>query len=250
MKLRQLSGWRSNTMWSPAEPSGGFCRSWPVRRATKLAADLGQQSAEPICFVRVLSNRQAAERGGQPTTELASLGTVNGRSREHSVHGRHWPLTNRKGLIVKYRQYPFAVVGPAAVIAVVSPSLGWAQVADATGEPKTRQEVRVETADFMKMHRWDETQNAWVPDDSVPRGSPASRAEVHAEMHEFLRGSHWEDRESMFVPNHPSHVLSNLTCDQVRTETVAFVRTHHWDEPSESWVSNLPHPHVSRKTDL
>ncbi len=109
--------------------------------------------------------------------------------------------------------------------------------------PLTRAQVKMETADFLKSHRWDEIGENWVLNAGVeaPAGVK-TRAEIKAETHQFLRNNRWDDTSSSWVPlKGKPRDLSTMTRAQVRAETSRFVRTHTFDEITQSWVDR-PQP--------
>jgi hypothetical protein len=106
----------------------------------------------------------------------------------------------------------------------------------------SRAQVRMETKEFLKTHRWDEPSDTWVLKTGVePPTGVVSRAVVKAQRDEFLRNNRWDEPNDMWVPRKPvPPTISTLTRAQVRADTIAFTRTHHWDEESEQWVANPP----------
>lgn len=133
------------------------------------------------------------------------------------------------------RGLSFFAVALTVLMASLAPPPAAAQTQAA---PKSREEVRKETADFLKTHRWDETNGLWLPEDNPPAGTSPTRAQVREELHIFLRSNRWDDRRARWVPLKPQRRLSTLTREQVRAETEAFVRTHHWDDMAGGWVDD------------
>lgn len=132
------------------------------------------------------------------------------------------------------RGLSFLAVALAALFAATMPPPALAQ----TEAPRTREEVRKETLDFLKTHQWDEVNGRWLPEDNLPAGTSPTRAKVRDELHVFLRNNRWDDRRARWVPLKPQRRLSTLSRAQVRAETEALLRTHHWDDMQGGWVPN------------
>ncbi len=113
-------------------------------------------------------------------------------------------------------------------------------MAQNTGAPRTRAEVKKETLDFLKTHQWDEAAGRWMPEDNPASGPTQTRAQVHEELHVFLRNHRWDDRRARWVPLNPQRRLSTLSRDRARAETEALLRTHHWDDNQGAWVPDQP----------
>ncbi|MDH4392680.1 MAG: hypothetical protein QE285_14815 [Aquabacterium sp.] len=128
---------------------------------------------------------------------------------------------------------------------VLSSTMGAAQAqsADAasTSSP-SRAQVRMETKEFLRTHRWDEASELWLLKSGVePPTGVLSRAEVRARRDEFLRLNRWDEAAETWILRKPAPpTISGLTREEVRAETIAFTRTHHWDEGAEGWVANRP----------
>ena len=130
----------------------------------------------------------------------------------------------------------------ALLLALVA-TAGTAQTrpADAAAEASpTRAQVRMETKEFLRTHRWDEPLETWILKSGVePPTGVASRATVKAQRDEYMRRNRWVESTDTWVPRTPvPPTISSLTREQVRAETIAFTRTHHWDEETEAWVAN------------
>lgn len=134
-----------------------------------------------------------------------------------------------------FRGLTFVAVALTVLMATLAPPPATAQTQSA---PKSRDEVRKETADFLKTHQWDETNGRWMPEDNLPAGASPTRAQVRDELHVFLRNNRWDDRRGRWVPLKPQRRLSTLTREQVRAETEVFLRTHHWDDMAGGWVDD------------
>lgn len=67
--------------------------------------------------------------------------------------------------------------------------------------PLTREQVKMDRDEFMRMHRWDATSDNWIlsPDVEAPAGMK-SRAEVKAERDEFLRSHSWNPVSGFYEP--------------------------------------------------
>lgn len=109
--------------------------------------------------------------------------------------------------------------------------------------PVTRAEVKMETAEFLKTHRWDAVNENWVLKSGVeaPAGVK-TRAAIKADTNQFLRNNRWDEASSSWVSlKEKPRNLSTMTRAQVRAETSRFVRTHTFDEETQSWVDR-PQP--------
>lgn len=103
---------------------------------------------------------------------------------------------------------------------------------------QTREQVRMETKEFLRTHRWEEATDTWVLKSGFePPAGVRSRAEVKAERNAFLAANRWNEAESRWVPikGEPRN-MSSLTRDEVRRETAAFLRSHRWDEEKSAWI--------------
>lgn len=135
-------------------------------------------------------------------------------------------------------------MGLLVALAIASAS-GYVQAQDASqarADSLTREQVRMETKEFLKTHRWDEPSDTWVLKTGVePPTGVVSRAVVKAQRDEFLRNNRWDEPNDMWVPRKPvPPTISTLNRAQVRADTIAFTRTHHWDEEAGQWVANPP----------
>lgn len=109
--------------------------------------------------------------------------------------------------------------------------------------PLARAQVKMETAEFVKTHRWDETAANWVLKSGVePPAGVKTRAEIKAESVQFLRDNRWDDSTSSWISlKGKPRELSTLTRAQLRAETNQFIRTHRFDEVTATWVDK-PQP--------
>lgn len=107
---------------------------------------------------------------------------------------------------------------------------------------QTRQQVKMETKEFLSTHTWDANTDVWSLKSGVePPTGVMSRATVKAQRDEFMRNNRWDNAISSYVPIKPApRELSTLTRAEMRAETVQFMRTHRWDEPTEMWIENPP----------
>lgn len=106
----------------------------------------------------------------------------------------------------------------------------------------SRAQVRMETKEFLKTHRWDEPSDTWLLKSGVePPTGVVPRAVVKAQRDEFLRLNRWDEPSNTWIVRKPAApTISALTRAQVRMETKAFIRTHRWDEDTEAWVAMPP----------
>lgn len=139
----------------------------------------------------------------------------------------------------------FLMVPTLVALAIVAPcGSAFAQAAaGSAAAPMTRSQVKMETAEFLKTHRWDEIGENWVLKSGVePPAGVKTRAEIKAETGQFLRDNRWDETSSRWVSlKENPRDLSTMTRAQVRAETSRFVRTHTFDEATQSWVDR-PQP--------
>lgn len=110
--------------------------------------------------------------------------------------------------------------------------------AAAASVPLTRAQVKIDSAEFRRTHRWDVMSENWVlRAEFEPPAGVKSRAEVKAETVAFLRLNRWDEATDNWIPlkTKPREV-STLSRAQVRAETIAFVRTHTFDEDTGTWL--------------
>lgn len=117
-----------------------------------------------------------------------------------------------------------------------------AQTAASPAAPPTREAVKMETADFLRTHRWDDDMSAWVLKSGVD--APAGvkpRAEVKAERDTFLRENRWNNETSTWVPvKGGARDLGTMPRAQVAAETKQFLATHTFDEEKGAYVEKAP----------
>jgi len=128
------------------------------------------------------------------------------------------------------------VVGILALAAIATVA-GSALAQGKSGE--TREQVKMETKEFLKTHRYDETTDAWMLKAGVePPEGVKTRAEIKAGRDAFLKKNHWDETTASWVARDASKpALSSLTTEQRRTAERAFNKTHRFDETSGEWVS-------------
>jgi hypothetical protein len=109
--------------------------------------------------------------------------------------------------------------------------------------PLTRVQMKMDTAEFLKTHRWDEAAENWVLKSGVePPTGVKTRAEIKADSDQFLRNNRWDEATGSWVSlKGKPRELSTLTRAQMRAETNQFIRTHRFDEATLTWVDK-PQP--------
>lgn len=108
--------------------------------------------------------------------------------------------------------------------------------------PLTRSQVRMETAEFLKTHRWEDASDNWVLKSGYePPVGVKTRAEVRAERDKFLMTHHWTNVSGWLPVTPEPRDYSGKTREQVASETRTFMSTHSWDEFSQSWKEVRPH---------
>ena len=102
--------------------------------------------------------------------------------------------------------------------------------------PMTRQQVKMERDEFLKLHRYDAANEEWIlrPNIDPPAGMK-TRAQVRAEKDEFLKANKFDSVTETWLPL-KGVPKSTLTRAEVRAETAQFMKTHEWDEMNERWV--------------
>lgn len=127
-------------------------------------------------------------------------------------------------------------------IAALGSLAGAQSTPDATAAPMSRSEVKMETAEFLRSHRWDAAADNWVLKEGFepPAGAP-SRARVRAERDVFLRANRWDAAKDVWVPLKPGPGEPQAkTRAQVAEETRQFLRTHEWNETKGAWSDKAP----------
>lgn len=118
-----------------------------------------------------------------------------------------------------------------------------AQTAETTATaPTTRAEVKMDTADFLKTHRWNDEMSVWELKSGVeaPTGVKP-RAEVKAERDEFLRTHKWQNESSTWMPlTAGPRDLGTMSRAQLAAETRQFLATHTFDETKGVYVEKPP----------
>lgn len=111
-----------------------------------------------------------------------------------------------------------------------------------TAASPARAEVKMDTADFLKTHRWDDNMSVWVLKSGVE--APAGvkpRAEVKAERDAFMRTHKWQNDSSTWVPIKTGpRDLGTMTRAQLAAETKQFLATHTFDEEKGVYVEKAP----------
>lgn len=110
------------------------------------------------------------------------------------------------------------------------------------GESMTREQVKMDRAEFVKSHRYDEANDMWTLKDGYEApGEMKSRAQVKADRDMFLSKNRWDFATSSFVAiGGAPRDMSTLTREQVREETKQFVDRYRYDEQGEVWVEKTP----------
>ncbi|MEO6322968.1 MAG: hypothetical protein ABIR56_20010 [Polaromonas sp.] len=112
----------------------------------------------------------------------------------------------------------------------------------ATKPPMTRTEIKMETVEFLRTHRWDESASVWVTKAGVD--APAGvkpRAEVKAERDTFLRANRWVTETGNWAPMKSGpRDLGTMTRAQLAAETKKFLATHTFDEEKGAYVERKP----------
>ncbi len=110
-----------------------------------------------------------------------------------------------------------------------------AQTTSKPSTPATRAEVRMERDEFLKTHKYDETNSDWTP--NTPFKSEYSRADVKVARDKFLSTHRWDEANDDFTPMVETRRNMSTVSPEVRKmETMQFVRTHMWDNASSAWV--------------
>ena len=123
----------------------------------------------------------------------------------------------------------------AMTAALMFGAVAHAQTAAATA-PETRAQVKMDTVDFLKTHRYDDVSESWVLKSGVePPAGVKSRAEVKAERDAFLRANKYSEEDG-WVPLKEPRDLGKMTRAQVKDETRTFLATHTYDELKGAYV--------------
>ncbi len=111
---------------------------------------------------------------------------------------------------------------------------------DKQAAPMTRQQVKMERDEFLKLHRYDAGTEEWILRSNIdPPAGMKTRAQVRAEKDEFLKANKFDSVTETWLPRQ-GVPKSTLTRAEVRAETAQFMKTHEWDEMNERWVEKAP----------
>jgi hypothetical protein len=132
----------------------------------------------------------------------------------------------------------------AMTVALMFGAAAHAQTAANTADaPLTRSQVKMDAAEFLRTHRWDDEMSGWVLKSGVdaPVGVKP-RADVKAERDAFLRANRWDDVSSAWVPLKPGTTrdLATMSRAQVAAETKQFLATHTYEEEKGAYVERAP----------
>ena len=109
--------------------------------------------------------------------------------------------------------------------------------------PRTgsRQQLKMDRAEFLRTHVWDESSEAWHlrAEFDLPEGVK-SRADVRTARDSFVLSHRWDQARGGWVDRVPAAKSSTMSREQVRSDTRRFVRTHRWDETAGAWVERSP----------
>ncbi len=129
--------------------------------------------------------------------------------------------------------YSTSLIVSAVLIAISS-----TVYAQTTGKPAasaTRAEVRMERDEFLKTHKYDDTNSEWTP--NLPFKSEYSRADVKMARDKFLSTNRWDEANDDFTPMvETPRNMSTVSPEVRKMETMQFMRTHMWDNASSAWV--------------
>jgi len=117
-----------------------------------------------------------------------------------------------------------------------------AQTAASPAASPTREAVKMETADFLRSHRWDDDKSYWMLKSGfdAPAGVKP-RAEVKAERDTFLRANRWNTETSTWVPMKSGpRDLGTMSRTQLAAETKQFLATHTFNENKGAYVDRTP----------
>jgi hypothetical protein len=125
-----------------------------------------------------------------------------------------------------------------ATAAVLGLPAAFAQPSVGAATPLSRENVRAETVEFLRTHKWDEGVGSYVPKTVVAVPSYAtSRAEIRSQTESFLKLNRWEEEQSAWVPRAGAErQVTSTSRAQVKEETRQFLRTHKWDDAASGYV--------------
>ena len=113
--------------------------------------------------------------------------------------------------------------------------------ADTATAPVTRAEVKMETVEFLKTHRFDEEKGVWMLKSGVePPAGVKPRAEVKAERDAFLRANRFSQESGWMPLKSGPRDLGTMTRAQLAAETKQFLATHTFDEIKGVYVETAP----------
>ena len=102
----------------------------------------------------------------------------------------------------------------------------------------TREQVKMDTATFLHLMRWDESTSMWVLKSGMePPKGVRPRSEVLGMLDQFLRMNVYDDTIGSWVPQKAPRDMSTLTREQVNMETQRFLMMYRYDESRSEWVS-------------
>jgi hypothetical protein len=149
----------------------------------------------------------------------------------------YWLLNSQERYLMKLLKLP--------LLLAIAVGLGGAAVqaqtmTDKQAAPMTRQQIKMERDEFLKLHRYDAANEEWIlrPNIDPPAGMK-TRAQVRAERDEFLKAHKFDSATESWLPL-KGEPKSTLTRAEVRAETAQFMKTHEWDELNERWVEKAP----------
>ena len=113
--------------------------------------------------------------------------------------------------------------------------------ADTSTAPLTRAEVKMETAEFLKTHQFDEARAVWeLKPGFEPPAGVKPRAEVKAERDAFLRTHRYQEPTGWVELKPGPRNLGTMTRAQLAAETKQFLATHTFDELKGVYVETEP----------
>jgi hypothetical protein len=121
-----------------------------------------------------------------------------------------------------------------AALTVIS-TTAYAQTVTSPGAAASRMEIRMERDEFLKTHRYDDSESEWLP--TTPTNSNLTRVEAKAARNQYLANHRWDEASDSFMPlGGTPRAMSSLTREEVKMETMQFTRTHAWDNQTSKWV--------------
>jgi hypothetical protein len=149
----------------------------------------------------------------------------------------YWLLNSQERYLMKLLKLPLLL---AIAVGLGGAAVQAQTVTDKQAAPMTRQQVKMERDEFLKLHRYDAANEEWIlrPNIDPPAGMK-TRAQVRAERDEFLKAHKFDSATESWLPL-KGEPKSTLTRAEVRAETAQFMKTHEWDELEERWVDKAP----------